>query len=148
MLTKTAWMLTAALLAAPGVAEAKRVAAGKPSFTKADPEAMWLWSDESGWHLRVTPGKGSHNFHGVLRGEGLGNLTWTKPTLGAKVQMTRKTLRFDFDQDKRIDGFDWTSDSPCLIVELKLDAHEREDRVHVGASGAVPSGIPFEACKS
>jgi hypothetical protein len=135
----------AATLAAP--AFAKKATAGKPSFKAGDPPAFWLWSDDTGWHLRATTAKKQHAFHGVLRQAGVSAIKATRPALSSKVSYSAGAIRFDFDLFEGVDGFDWQSGEPCLTVELKLDDKAQPAAIKVGEKAESPSAMPFEACR-
>jgi hypothetical protein len=135
----------AAALAAP--AFAKKATAGKPAFKAGDPPAFWLWSDETGWHLRATTEKKQHGFHGVLRQPGVTGIKATKPALSSKVSYSAGAIRFEFDLFEGVEGFDWQSGEPCITVELKLDDKALPQAIKVGAKAESPGAIPFEACR-
>jgi|SRR5579871_4805080 len=131
-----------------GAAFARTPAAGRPAYKANDPPAFFLWSDDAGWHLRVTnPKKTQHTFHGVIRGKGLREVKPSRPGLAAKQQSTDAVLRFEFDSFDGDDGFDWKSESECVTLELKLDGKADPAKIHVGANAASPTAMPFDACR-
>ncbi|MSP62342.1 MAG: hypothetical protein EXR72_18820 [Myxococcales bacterium] len=141
-----ALLLSLTTVAAP--AEARKAAAGKPAFKAGDPEAIWIWHDAAGWHLRTTTARRTHAFRGVVRGQGFSEVKATRKTLDAKViVLGDASIRFDFDSFEGIDGFDWKAAGPCTTWELRIDGRPMAERVHVGATGESPSVMPFDACE-
>lgn len=137
-----------ALVSLFGVAaHAKKAAAGKPEFKAGDPPGFWLWSDDTGWHLRATTEKKQHTFRGVLRQAGVTAIKTTRPGLAAKVRYEAGALRFEFDLFEGVDGIDWQAAEPCVTVELRLDGLYKPAAVKVGQKADSPSALPFEACK-
>src|SRR5262249_16790780 len=81
-----------------GGALASKNATGKPALKAGDPEAIWIWFDNSGWHLRGSTGKGKHTFTGYLRATG--GMTGVKPTrsgLMRKTELESDGVRFEFE---------------------------------------------------
>ena len=122
-------------------------AAGKPTWKIEGPEAMYLWHDEAGWHVRAVAGADQHTFRGTIRGTGLRGLTVTRPALDLKVQLTAESVRFEFDVFKgTVDGLDFQAGPGCVTVQFKIDGRVQPDKVRLGAKGDAAKLFPMDAC--
>lgn len=131
-----------------GITLAKKPAAGRPAFKNDDPEAFWIWSDDSGWHLRGSvPKKQSHKFHGVIRSQGISDAKGSRPSLSSALQATATSIRFEFTLSEGGDGFDWKTTAQCVTLELKIDDKPQPANIHIGEKAESPTAMPFDACR-
>src|SRR5262245_50112158 len=110
-------------------AYAKKAAEGMPEIKPTD-EAIFVWHDAQGWHLRASAAKKQHAFQGVLRADGgdIAKIKPTRPMLLSKIDSSHKgALHFEFDLVGGFDGFDWDTAAPCMIVELRMDKKPQPD---------------------
>ena len=143
-----ALVVAAAFVSGPLPAHAAPSAAGKPTYKASDPQAVFLWVDHDGWHLRTIAGDKQHNVRGVLRGKGFAELSVTRKALGPKVQLSDDTLRFDFDVfPGAVDGFDWKGPCACISIEMRVNnLTPKPGRVKVGARGEAVNLFPGDIC--
>jgi hypothetical protein len=126
------------------------VAKGRPAgLNKGSPAVYWLWHDKRGGHLITTSGKKPRKFRGAVKGLE-GPLTAFKPTyLGwkDKVKVDGNAVRFEFENQGRLDGFTWRMASGCARFELLVDGEPKAERIRVGKAAANPPAATFEACQ-
>jgi hypothetical protein len=123
---------------------------GRPAaFARTAIGSYWVWHDKRGWHLFTTAAEGQHRFQGTVTGLG-GPLTAFRPTYVGwkdKVKVDGQSVKFDFEQKGRADGFTWKMASGCARFELLFDGAPHGNRVHLGKAGTSPPGAIFEACQ-
>jgi hypothetical protein len=106
------------------------------------PDAYRVWSDVSGWHLRVRSDV-VRRFEGQIRGaEGDVALVHLREDA---VERSGGLLRFSFASRGEA-GFDW-KDGRCVELALYVDGDDRPLRSFVGAFGAMPARTPLRVCR-
>jgi hypothetical protein len=127
---------------ARGAVSARRIEDGAP-IADPGPDAYRVWSDSSGWHLRVRSDV-------VRRFEGeIGVADGARVSLvhlpADAVARGGGRLRFSFLADGEA-GIDWAGGS-CVDLALYVDGDGRPLRTFVGAYGASPSRVPETVCR-
>lgn len=126
---------------ARGTVSTRRLEAGAP-FVDPGPDAYRVWSDGSGWHLRVRSDV-VRRFEGQVRGAG-GAVTLVHLREDA-VERRGELLRFSFASRGEA-GIDW-KDGRCVELALYVDGDDRPLRSYVGAFGAMPARTPQRVCR-
>ncbi|MCC6645877.1 MAG: hypothetical protein IT374_09940 [Polyangiaceae bacterium] len=129
----------------------KGLAEGKPAGAVAGaPEAVWIWHDAAGWHLRTTTARNLHRFQGRVWGAKgkIGNVTPTRTELGDRFRKAGNWMFFDFNTKGGEDGFDFmVAESDCVHFMLTIDGQPQPSRIHVGAQGTSPPKANFRVCQ-
>ena len=126
---------------ARGTVSTRRLEAGAP-LVDPGPDAYSVWSDVSGWHLRVRSDV-VRRFEGQIRGAG-GAVALVHLREDA-VERRGDLLRFSFASRGEA-GIDW-KDGRCVELALFVDGDDRPLRSFVGAFGALPARTPQRICR-
>ncbi len=129
----------------------KGLAEGKPAGAVAGaPEAVWIWHDAAGWHLRTTTAGNLHRFQGrVWGGKGqVGNVTPTRTELNDRFRKAGNWMFFDFNTRGFDDGFDFMiAEGDCAHFHVTIDGQPVPARIHIGAQGTSPPKATFRVCQ-
>ena len=129
----------------------KNVALGRPTNLHAGaPEAIWIWHDGGGWHVRTTTQSQLHRFSGRVwapKGE-VGNVHATRLEFNDRFRHTGNAMTFDFQTNGGEDGFDFQiAESNCAMFYVHIDGKPRPDRVFLGAHNVNPESAVLKLCK-
>lgn len=129
----------------------KGLAEGKPAgAVPGAPEAVWIWHDAAGWHLRTTTARNLHRFQGrVWGGKGqIGNIRPSRTELGDRFRKGGNWMYFDFNTKGHEDGFDFMiAENDCAHFNITIDGQPQPSRIHVGAQGTSPPKANFRVCQ-
>ncbi len=128
---------------ARGTVSTRRLEAGAP-LVDPGPDAYRVWSDVSGWHLRVRSDV-VRRFEGEIRGAAPAAVALVHLREDA-VERRGDLLRFSFASAGEA-GFDWKGDGRCVDLALYVDGDDRPLRTSVGAFGAMPARTPQRVCR-
>jgi hypothetical protein len=137
-------LVAAALTAcfAQGAVSARRIEDGAP-IADPGPDAYRVWSDRSGWHLRVRSDV-VRRFDGEI-GVADGARVSLVGLPADAVARGGGRLRFSFLAGREA-GLDWAG-GQCVDLALYVDGDGRPLRTFVGAYGASPSRVPETVCR-
>ena len=123
---------------------------GQPDLHAGQNMGYWLWSDDTGIHLRTTTRGLAHAFRGVSRTrESAQFLDVTDVRLedrarnhDREVQVDNDLIRFRFVTYDGIDGIDFRLEGEGFCVELENNGHEAARVTRLGAAETRPLTTP------
>lgn len=123
---------------------------GPAEMDAGDAMGYWLWSDESGLHLRTTTRGLPHVFSGVIRTResaqfldvSVVRLEDRARNHDREVQVDNDAIRFRFVTYDGIDGMDFRLDGEGFCVELENNGHEAARITRLGAAEVRPLTTP------
>lgn len=128
----------------------KNAAQGRPTNLQAGAaEAIWIWHDGGGWHLRTTTASQLHRFSGRVwapKGE-VGNVRSTRLELNDRFRKSGNAMAFDFQTQGGEDGFDFQiAEANCAMFSVHIDGKPRPDRIFLGSHNLSPESATIRLC--
>jgi hypothetical protein len=125
---------------------------GEPPGIKAGlPDAMYVFLDDKGWHLRTTTaGAVWRTFKGKIWIE-QGKITFARRATKQTVDgftLKEREITFDFKTSVGVDGIDFTvADVRCVRFELSYEGKLDPKFIKIGAKQINPPSANFTLCK-
>jgi hypothetical protein len=119
--------------------------------------SLYVWRDETGWHIRTTTGGKQREFRGTVRAIGGTFASMELPkTEGKKgkpktrdawaISADKQTLAIELKTKGKIDGCDFhlSRDVRYLDFDLRIDGESRPDHIYIGNAGTHPASSQFK----
>lgn len=132
---------------------------GRPDgFDAGDAGAVYVWHDDTGWHLRATDMRPTdHHYTGTIALSPPARFLALRPVRDERYDRVwvdgSNVLHYDFHTHASIDGADFLVSCPAegregrqrerLLFHTEYDGRPVPDRVRVGASKAIPRAATF-----
>ena len=132
---------------------------GRPDMVARDGTKMYIWRDDTGWHLRTNAKnnkkkKKGEKFGGVIQVQE-GRITSLQSTTGLEskkkgrdagwLSPEKKTIRFEFQTTgKGEDGFDFqvTDSAKAIRFDLRIGGYDHPDQILLGFDKQpAPAGV-------
>ena len=130
------------------------ISPGRPSL-RYDRPGYFIWSDDDGWHLRVSGPKGAaHSFTGTVASESVvTDINVQHPNRGNVAVPAPNGVAFTLVAEggtSEASGFDWKTSSRCHKFDLLIDGKKASRDVrHLGGDGRAPGFFskPDQYCR-